>query len=133
MERKIKFDSFLDNLQQGERFLVYLRAQLLSLRYSAAVPIPDKGEDLWFSKEDRLEQHDRVFYQAQVKAGASADCGRFYRRFDFNISLKNLSYSFLQARYVYFFGACDERFMGFNVGRLDRLEPMREGTGKSKE
>jgi hypothetical protein len=92
MGRKIKFDSDLDNMQQGERFLVFLRAHLLSLRYSAAVPIPDRGEDLWFSKEDRLEQFDRVFYQAQVKVAASADCLRYYRRFDFNISLANLKY-----------------------------------------
>lgn len=120
MGRKIHFDSRLTYGQHGERFVVFLRAELLSHRYSAAIPIPDVGEDLWFSKEDRSNHRDRVFFQAQVKAGASADRGAKHRTFDFNITLTNLKYSLDQPRYVYFFGICDERFVGLNYGNLDR-------------
>jgi hypothetical protein len=109
--RRQTLDPHLTQKMQGQKFVAVLKARLISLGYTVAVPEPDAGEDLWIGSANQGDSPVRTIYRAQAKGLYSFDqtIKEETRRYDANDYLATIEYAILQPHFVYFFGIRDER------------------------
>jgi hypothetical protein len=103
--------------QKEQLFNALLKARLIRLGYTVAVPEPDMGEDLWIAcRTTEADGAERTIYRAQLKSARTTGS-----RYETNDYVRTLRYAMSQPRFVYFYGLHDEELSAsggdpFHVG-----------------
>ncbi len=110
---RITLDKELSTKGLEQKFCLLLKAALISLGYTIAVPEPDSGEDLWIGTPTREITNPgvRTIYRAQAKGVFSFEetKDKKTRRYDVNDYVTTVDYAITQPSFVYCVGIRDER------------------------
>ena len=112
--KTIKYYPELNSHQKEAWLRSDVKIRLAIKNFLVAIPEPDIGEDIWFS---RPNQDDYFIYAAQIKSSFTVRPLREdrLRRYQFSISLNRLESS-LQRKFFYFFGLYNPDSNNFLVG-----------------